>query len=84
MCVLMSLTDEPLTMHRDDDALAEQIAGFLEQFLNVFTELKGKNLYLAGESYAGAYFWCASASYRSCVCAGYYVPCAFVSSDCSG
>lgn len=24
--------------------------GFLEQFLNVFSELKGKNLYLSGES----------------------------------
>ncbi|KZV99242.1 alpha/beta-hydrolase [Exidia glandulosa HHB12029] len=39
----------------DDDALAAQITGFLQQFLNVFSELKGKNLYLAGESYAGYY-----------------------------
>lgn len=34
----------------NDDQLAEQLTGFLEQFLNVFSELKGKNFYLSGES----------------------------------
>ncbi|KAF8335892.1 alpha/beta-hydrolase [Cantharellus anzutake] len=39
----------------DDDELAAQLAGFLVQFLEVFKELKGKNFYLSGESYAGYY-----------------------------
>ncbi|KAF8510568.1 alpha/beta-hydrolase [Hysterangium stoloniferum] len=39
----------------NDDELAEQLTGFFEQFLDVFSELKGKNFYLSGESYAGFY-----------------------------
>ncbi|CAD6567715.1 MAG: hypothetical protein CYPHOPRED_002019 [Cyphobasidiales sp. Tagirdzhanova-0007] len=39
----------------NDDELAEQLVGFFNQFLDVFAELKGKNLYLTGESYAGYY-----------------------------
>ncbi|KAF8604918.1 alpha/beta-hydrolase [Ceratobasidium sp. AG-I] len=39
----------------DDDQLAAQFAGFLAQFLEVFSELKGKNFYASGESYAGFY-----------------------------
>ncbi|KAG9073669.1 hypothetical protein FS749_014806, partial [Ceratobasidium sp. UAMH 11750] len=39
----------------DEDQLAAQFAGFLAQFLKVFSELKGKNFYAAGESYAGLY-----------------------------
>jgi len=39
----------------NDNELAEQLVGFFNQFLNVFSELKGKNLYLTGESYAGYY-----------------------------
>ncbi|KII86786.1 hypothetical protein PLICRDRAFT_114108 [Plicaturopsis crispa FD-325 SS-3] len=39
----------------NDDELAEQFAGFLGQFLEVFSELKGKNFYATGESYAGYY-----------------------------
>ncbi|KAG8736653.1 hypothetical protein FRC10_009061 [Ceratobasidium sp. 414] len=39
----------------DEDQLAAQFAGFLAQFLGVFSELKGKNFYAAGESYAGFY-----------------------------
>ncbi|KAI0751811.1 alpha/beta-hydrolase [Daedaleopsis nitida] len=35
--------------------IAEQIFGFLQQFLEVFAELKDKKLYLSGESYAGMY-----------------------------
>ena len=34
----------------NDDELAAQVAGFLEQFLEVFSELKGKNFFLSGES----------------------------------
>jgi len=30
--------------------IAEQIVGFLQQFLEIFSELKGKKFYLAGES----------------------------------
>lgn len=39
----------------NEDELAAQIAGFLVQFLEVFSELKGKNFYVSGESYAGVY-----------------------------
>lgn len=34
----------------NDDELAAQVAGFLEQFLEVFAELKGSNFYVSGES----------------------------------
>ncbi|CAE7154371.1 unnamed protein product [Rhizoctonia solani] len=43
----------------NEDELAAQFAGFLGQFLEVFSELKGKNFYAAGESYAGFYIPCA-------------------------
>ncbi|KAG6370259.1 Alpha/Beta hydrolase protein [Boletus reticuloceps] len=33
----------------------DQLVGFLQQFLDVFSELKGKKLWLTGESYAGTY-----------------------------
>ncbi|KAI0729999.1 Alpha/Beta hydrolase protein [Fomitopsis betulina] len=39
----------------NEEELAEQLVGFFQQFFEVFTELKGKNLYLTGESYAGTY-----------------------------
>ncbi|EJD41864.1 alpha/beta-hydrolase [Auricularia subglabra TFB-10046 SS5] len=39
----------------NDDELAAQLVGFLQQFLEVFRELKGKNFFLSGESYAGFY-----------------------------
>ncbi|EPS94281.1 hypothetical protein FOMPIDRAFT_1055219 [Fomitopsis schrenkii] len=39
----------------DEYQLAEQLVGFLQQFLEVFSELKGKNFYTTGESYAGTY-----------------------------
>ena len=35
---------------RDEDDLAAQFVGFLQQFLEVFSELKGKKAYLTGES----------------------------------
>ena len=34
----------------NDDQLAEQVMGFLEQFLEVFSELKGKDFFVSGES----------------------------------
>ena len=34
----------------NDDELAAQVAGFLEQFLEVFGELKGSNFFVSGES----------------------------------
>ncbi|KIY47693.1 alpha/beta-hydrolase [Fistulina hepatica ATCC 64428] len=39
----------------NEDELAAEVVGFLQQFLEVFSELKGKNFYVTGESYAGAY-----------------------------
>jgi len=39
----------------NEDQLAEQLVGFMQQFLEVFAELKGKKLWLSGESYAGMY-----------------------------
>ncbi|KZV87104.1 alpha/beta-hydrolase [Exidia glandulosa HHB12029] len=39
----------------NENDLAAELAGFFQQFLTVFSELKGKNLFLAGESYAGFY-----------------------------
>ena len=35
---------------KNEDDLAVQFVGFLQQFLEVFPELKGKQTYLAGES----------------------------------
>ncbi|KAL4253795.1 Carboxypeptidase [Abortiporus biennis] len=40
---------------RNEIDVASQIVGFFEQFLEIFSELKGKNLWLSGESYAGMY-----------------------------
>jgi len=34
----------------NEDELAAQFVGFLQQFLEVFLELKGKKTYLSGES----------------------------------
>lgn len=34
----------------NEEDLAAQFVGFLQEFLNVFTELKGKKTYIAGES----------------------------------
>ncbi|KIP03345.1 hypothetical protein PHLGIDRAFT_77748 [Phlebiopsis gigantea 11061_1 CR5-6] len=40
---------------KDEEDLAAQFIGFMQQFLKVFVELKGKKFYLTGESYAGMY-----------------------------
>ena len=34
----------------NEEDLAAQFVGFLQEFLNVFPELKGKKTYIAGES----------------------------------
>ncbi|KAG1800309.1 Alpha/Beta hydrolase protein [Suillus plorans] len=40
---------------QNEDDVAIQLVGFMQQILEVFSELKGKKLYLSGESYAGRY-----------------------------
>ncbi|KIM77994.1 hypothetical protein PILCRDRAFT_607714 [Piloderma croceum F 1598] len=40
---------------KDENGVAAELVGFMQQFLEVFSELKGKKLYLTGESYAGTY-----------------------------
>jgi carboxypeptidase D len=40
---------------KNENDVAAQLVGFLQQFLEIFSELKGKNFYLTGESYAGMY-----------------------------
>ncbi|KAI0265296.1 alpha/beta-hydrolase [Gloeopeniophorella convolvens] len=39
----------------NETELAAQVVGFMQQFLQVFAELKGKNFYVTGESYGGLY-----------------------------
>ncbi|KAI0820727.1 alpha/beta-hydrolase [Trametes gibbosa] len=39
----------------NEDDVAAEVVGFLQQFLEVFKELQGKKLYVTGESYAGMY-----------------------------
>jgi Serine carboxypeptidase len=41
---------------QDENDVVHQLVGFLQQFLEVFKELKGKNLYLAGESVSLCFF----------------------------
>ncbi|KAL0948943.1 hypothetical protein HGRIS_009048 [Hohenbuehelia grisea] len=40
---------------KNEDDLAAELVGFFQQFLEIFSELKGKNFFLSGESYAGTY-----------------------------
>jgi carboxypeptidase D len=35
---------------QNEDDVAAQLVGFLQQFLEIFQELKGKKFYLTGES----------------------------------
>lgn len=39
----------------DEEGVAREFAGFLDQVYEVFTELKPKRLWITGESYAGMY-----------------------------
>ncbi|KAF8271692.1 Alpha/Beta hydrolase protein [Lactarius quietus] len=40
---------------KNENDVAAQLVGFLQQFLEVFAELKGKKFYIAGESYAALF-----------------------------
>ncbi|KDN45289.1 alpha/beta-hydrolase [Tilletiaria anomala UBC 951] len=40
---------------KDENDVADEFYGFLTNFMATFPELKGKNLYITGESYAGKY-----------------------------
>ncbi|KAG0692282.1 Alpha/Beta hydrolase protein [Suillus ampliporus] len=42
---------------QNEDDLAAQLVGFMQQFLEVFSELKGKKLYLTGEKYIANYIY---------------------------
>jgi len=41
---------------KDEYDVAEQLVGFLQQFLEIFSELKGKKFYVSGESVSAALF----------------------------
>jgi carboxypeptidase D len=43
-------------MIQDEHDLAVQLVGFMQQFLDVFAELKGKKLFLTGESVSSFLF----------------------------
>lgn len=45
----MTFYPAPNNVQNEDD-LAAQLVGFMQQFLEVFSELKNKKLYLTGES----------------------------------
>jgi hypothetical protein len=55
--------------------IAEQIVGFLQQFLEIFSELKGKKFYLAGESVSPPPFSVTESVLTIRQYAGMYVPC---------
>lgn len=42
-------------INTNEEVLAEQFASFLENFFTIFTELKGKKIFIAAESYAAVY-----------------------------
>ena len=41
---------------QDEIDIAQQLVGFLQQFLEIFTEIKGKKFYLTGESVSPCLF----------------------------
>jgi carboxypeptidase D len=59
---------------QNEDDVAAQLVGFMQQFLEVFSELKGKKLYLTGESvrFYPSLFKCRAYLTQY---AGTYVPC---------
>lgn len=60
---------------QDEYQLAEQLVGFLQQFLEVFSELKGKNFYTTGESVSPPLHFSRVAADVRVKYAGTYVPC---------
>lgn len=59
---------------QNEEDVAAQLAGFLQQFLEVFAELKGKQLYLTGESVSSYGRLSRQHTHRNQY-AGTYVPC---------
>ena len=51
---------------KDEEDLAAQFVGFLQQFLEVFPELKGKQTYLTGESVrsVSSFIWAVDTEHR--------------------
>ena len=41
---------------QDENDVAAQFVGFLQQFLEIFRELKGKKFYVTGESVSTLFF----------------------------
>ena len=60
---------------RNEDDLAAQLVGFMQQFLDVFSELKGKKLYLTGESVSIPLCQFLYVCSHCTQYAGVYVPC---------
>ena len=61
---------------QNEDDLAAQLVGFMQQFLEVFHELKGKNFYVSGESVSHEYPFHRVETLTSLTqYAGMYVPC---------
>ena len=55
--------------------VAAQLVGFLQQFLEIFRELKGKKFYLSGESVSTHLFLFIGSVLTIWQYAGMYVPC---------
>lgn len=63
-----------LRLWQNENDVAEQLVGFLRQFLEIFRELKGKKFYLTGESVSLRPFHFQSVL-TTTQYAGMYVPC---------
>ncbi|CAB3249290.1 unnamed protein product [Arctia plantaginis] len=50
-----SFTENPNLYARDENTVGQSLLNFLQQFLQVFSELRQAPLFIAGESYAGKY-----------------------------
>ena len=58
VCILHIFVSQEFVIYRHDhrkneNDVAAQLVGFLQQFLEIFSELKGKNFYTTGESVSG-------------------------------
>lgn len=63
------------TRWQNEDDVAAQFVGFLQQFLEIFKELKGKKFYATGESVSTRFFKDAESILTAKQYAGMYVPC---------
>lgn len=50
-----SYSTDPMDMNSNDVAATENTYKFIEAFLEVFSELKGRDIWITGESYGGTY-----------------------------